>query len=74
MSYPTSDLLPPGVFRHASDLTLMDSCEIVLAEYSEQYPPLLMQPGMATKIRTYYKKKFSKVFPIFDFGCLKILF
>lgn len=33
---------------------------MVLAEYSEQYPPLMMQPGMATKIRNYYKKKFSK--------------
>lgn len=38
----------------------MDNCEIVLAEYSEQYPPLMMQPGMATKIRNYYKKRSPK--------------
>lgn len=49
-----------GAIRHASDLSLTDNCEVVLAEYSEQYPPLIMQPGMATKIRNYYKKKFSK--------------
>lgn len=33
---------------------------MILVEYSEQFPPLIMQPGMATKIRNYYKKKFSK--------------
>ena len=27
--------------------------ELVLVEYSEQYPPLLMQPGMCTRIRTW---------------------
>lgn len=46
--------------KYANDLTAIDNCEIILAEYSEQYPPLMMQPGMATKIRNYYKKKFSK--------------
>jgi transcription initiation factor TFIID subunit 1 len=29
----------------------------ILLEYSEQYPPLLQQPGMASKIRNYFKKK-----------------
>ena len=46
--------------QNAADLSATDSCEIILAEYSEQYPPLMMQPGMATKIRNYYKRKFAK--------------
>lgn len=46
--------------QNASDLSASDSCEIILAEYSEQYPPLMMQPGMSTKIRNYYKRKFAK--------------
>lgn len=43
-----------------SDLSSTDNCEIVLAEYSEQYPPLMMQTGMASKIRNYYKRRFAK--------------
>ena len=43
-----------------NDLSCTDNCEIILAEYSEQYPPLMMQTGMASKIRTYYKRRFAK--------------
>ncbi|KAK3100550.1 hypothetical protein FSP39_021637 [Pinctada imbricata] len=45
--------------RTPHDLTGMDG-DIVLAEYSEEYPPLLMQVGMATKIKNYYKRKPGK--------------
>ena len=41
--------------RSADDLTGKDG-EIVLAEYSEQFPPLMMQVGMATKIKNYFKR------------------
>ena len=41
-------------------MSASDSCEIVLAEYSEQFPPLMSQTGMASKIRNYYKRKFGK--------------
>ena len=46
--------------KNASELSVWDRGELILAEYSEQYPPLMMQVGMATKIRNYYKKKFNK--------------
>jgi hypothetical protein len=46
--------------QNANDLSASDNCELVLAEYSEQFPPLMLQPGMATKIRNYYKRKFAK--------------
>ena len=41
--------------RTAQDLTGMDG-ELILAEYSEEFPPLLQQVGMATKVKNYYKR------------------
>lgn len=41
--------------RTAQDLTGKDG-DLILAEYSEENPPLLMQVGMATKIKNYYKR------------------
>ncbi|XP_067134209.1 transcription initiation factor TFIID subunit 1 isoform X1 [Centruroides vittatus] len=45
--------------RTPEDLTGRDG-EIILAEYSEEHPPLVMQVGMATKIKNYYKRKPGK--------------
>ncbi|CAB1352642.1 unnamed protein product [Coregonus sp. 'balchen'] len=44
--------------RTAQDLTGKDG-DLILAEYSEEYPPLIMQVGMATKIKNYYKRAFE---------------
>jgi len=41
--------------RTPQDLTACDG-DLVLAEYSEEYPPVLMQVGMATKVKNYYKR------------------
>ena len=41
--------------RMAEDLTGKDG-EIILAEYSEEFPPLSNQVGMATKIKNFYKR------------------
>lgn len=41
--------------RTAEDLTGKDG-ELIFAEYCEEYPPLLNQVGMATKIKNYYKR------------------
>ena len=41
--------------RTPQDLTGQDG-ELILCEYSEEYPPLTMQIGMATKIKNYYKR------------------
>jgi len=44
-------------FMHtAEDLSGKDA-EIILAECSEEYPPLLNQVGMATKIKNYIRRK-----------------
>ncbi|CAG02923.1 unnamed protein product, partial [Tetraodon nigroviridis] len=45
--------------RTPQDLTGKDG-DLILAEYSEEYPPLFMQVGMASKIKNYYKRKPGK--------------
>ncbi|KAF5892473.1 transcription initiation factor TFIID subunit 1-like isoform X1, partial [Clarias magur] len=45
--------------RTNQDLTGKDG-DLILAEYSEEYPPLMMQVGMATKVKNYYKRKPGK--------------
>lgn len=57
--------------RTADDLTGRDG-EVILAEYSEQYPPLINQVGMALKIRNYYKRRPGKETntPEFKYGDL----
>ncbi|XP_018430785.1 PREDICTED: transcription initiation factor TFIID subunit 1-like, partial [Nanorana parkeri] len=45
--------------RTSQDLTGKDG-DLILAEYSEENPPLTMQVGMATKIKNYYKRKPGK--------------
>ncbi|XP_043913192.1 transcription initiation factor TFIID subunit 1 [Protopterus annectens] len=41
--------------RTPQDLTGKDG-DLILSEYSEENPPLMMQVGMATKIKNYYKR------------------
>lgn len=54
--------------RDVADLSGRDG-DLMLLEYSEEHPPLLCQPGMASKIKNYYKKKPGKdVDPDFEFG------
>lgn len=41
--------------RTPEDLTGKDG-DLILAEYSEEHPPLMSQVGMASKIKNYYKR------------------
>ena len=41
--------------RTHEDLTGCDG-DFVLAEYSEEFPPLMMRVGMATKLKNFYKR------------------
>ncbi|KAM4662387.1 transcription initiation factor TFIID subunit 1 isoform 3-T3 [Discoglossus pictus] len=45
--------------RTSQDLTGKDG-DLILAEYSEENAPLMMQVGMATKIKNYYKRRPGK--------------
>ncbi|XP_053398607.1 transcription initiation factor TFIID subunit 1-like isoform X2 [Mercenaria mercenaria] len=55
--------------RTPQDLTGQDG-ELILCEHSEEYPPLMVQIGMATKIKNYYKRKPGKdsVAPQYKYG------
>lgn len=60
--------------RTPEDLSAMDG-EMILAEYSEEHPPLMSQIGMATRIKNYYKRKPGKndeEMPKFDLGELAL--
>ena len=55
--------------RTPEDLSGKDS-DLILCEMSEEHPPLVMQVGMATKIKNYYKRKPGKDggAPDYEFG------
>uniref|UniRef100_A0A1I7XNI5 DUF3591 domain-containing protein n=1 Tax=Heterorhabditis bacteriophora TaxID=37862 RepID=A0A1I7XNI5_HETBA len=56
------------LMRDVIDLSGRDG-DLLVMEYSEEHPPLLNQPGMASKIKNYYKRKAGKdADPDFDFG------
>ncbi len=64
------------VLRNAKKLGLRDGSEYVLLEYSEDYPLLLMNPGMATFLQHCYRRNNVKeVVPAVElsFGSLKVL-
>lgn len=41
--------------RTVEDLSGMDG-HLIMTEYCEEYPPQMMQVGMATRITNYYKR------------------
>ncbi|KAJ3168067.1 hypothetical protein HDU87_001268 [Geranomyces variabilis] len=44
------------VMRTTRDITLKDSTRYVLMEYSEEYPPIVMNTGMGSLMYNYYRK------------------
>ncbi|KAI9143607.1 hypothetical protein BKA69DRAFT_1060407 [Paraphysoderma sedebokerense] len=48
---------PSELMKHVRDLTLRDTAGFVLAEFSEEFPPVMSKPGMASLIYNYYRKK-----------------
>ena len=49
--------------RTPADLTGMDG-SLVLFEYCEEYPPLIMAVGMNTKVRNYYRRVSRVIFAV----------
>lgn len=49
-------LKPAEAFAVAEDLNVGDNSEILLAEYSEEYPTTLSNFGMGVKILNYYRR------------------
>lgn len=45
------------VFSKTTELTTTDTANLVALEYSEQYPPILSNFGMGSKLINYYRKE-----------------
>ncbi|KAF3991303.1 hypothetical protein FT663_02804 [Candidozyma haemuli var. vulneris] len=45
------------IFRKTSDLTSVDSSPLIAMEYSEEYPSILSNFGMGSKLINYYRKE-----------------
>jgi transcription initiation factor TFIID subunit 1, fungi type len=43
--------------QHQGQLSLQQRCPFVLFEYAEEFPTLMMNPGMATLVNNYYRKR-----------------
>lgn len=51
------NLKPSEAFDKAEDLNIGDNSDLLLAEYSEEYPTTLSNFGMGIKILNYYRRK-----------------
>lgn len=51
---------PSELMKSTKDISLKDTCPYVLLEYSEEYPMVLQNQGMASMIYNYYRKKDEK--------------
>ncbi|KAF2864649.1 hypothetical protein BDV95DRAFT_588707 [Massariosphaeria phaeospora] len=51
------NLKPSESFQVAEDLNVGDNSDLLLAEYSEEYPTTLSNFGMGNKIVNYYRRK-----------------
>lgn len=45
------------IFARTADLTAADNCQLVAMEYLEEYPHILLNFGMGSKIINYYRKE-----------------
>ncbi|KAF7999958.1 hypothetical protein HF325_005807 [Metschnikowia pulcherrima] len=48
---------PQEVFARTSDLSVADSASLIAMEYSEEYPGILSNFGMGSKMINYYRKE-----------------
>jgi transcription initiation factor TFIID subunit 1 len=51
------NLKPSEAFATSEDLNIGDTSDLLLAEYSEEYPTTLSNHGMGNKIVNYYRRK-----------------
>ena len=51
---------PSELMKHTKNLSLKDTCQYILLEYSEEYPLIMQNVGMASMIYNYYRKKDEK--------------
>ena len=66
---------PQDIFRSTKDLSLADNSKVLLLEYSEQYPLVLPNFGMGSRLINYYRRKNEDDIsrPKLDIGELAVL-
>lgn len=66
---------PQDIFRTTKDLTLADNSKLLLLEYSEQYPVVLPNFGMGSRLINYYRREHADDIsrPKLDIGELAVL-
>lgn len=66
---------PPDIFRTTKDLSLADNSKLLLLEYSEQYPLVLQNFGMGSRLINYYRREHADDLsrPNLDIGELAVL-
>lgn len=57
-----NDQKPSAVLKKKKNLTLRDTADLLLLEYSEEIPPLISNPGMASMVTTFCRKNSAKDF------------
>lgn len=53
----TDSLRPPAAFKTIKSLSAASPGHILLLEYIEERPLMLLQPGMGVRLTTYYRRK-----------------
>jgi transcription initiation factor TFIID subunit 1 len=51
---------PAELLKSTKNISLKDNCQYVLLEYSEEYPLIMQNKGMASMMYNYYRKKDEK--------------
>lgn len=66
---------PQEIFKTTKDLSLADNSKLLLLEYSEQYPLILPNFGMGSRLINYYRRKHADDIsrPNLDIGELAVL-
>lgn len=66
---------PQDIFRTTKDLSLADNSKLLLLEYSEQYPLVLPNFGMGSRLINYYRREHADDLsrPNLDIGELAVL-
>ena len=57
--------------RTPEDLSACDG-HVMLAEYPEEHPPLVMATGMGTKVKNYYRRPEVHCISILVYTCINI--
>jgi hypothetical protein len=71
-SSPIHVCRPPAAFKNLKSLSAGSPGHLLLLEYLEERPMLMLQPGMGMRLTTYYRCAFVPTFAISRAGVLAV--